>query len=292
MKIKEIITITRIIALLPLIAAIFFYSQTGFAQIALLVIAGLLLLAAPNNYAKKNLKMFIETFKLKQEFAWAMVYDAGFWVVTVALGLALWKILNAIAGPLMTIPIGSLNPESIGDYNSIISAFFTKAVIALVIIWLLIAIAYGISRGLIWLKLLEKPLHMPFFFRFGLINIFWFTAIMVLFILIAAGLKTISAAGVVIVLFLAYTHITTVMHYSYVKNRAFAKAISEAFGTGIGKILAFIHPYCYIFMVYVLVIQLLRFTSGKMMLVAAFLIYFVFMAWYRIYMRNILRRIA
>ncbi len=292
---KQLITIPRIIGLILIIAGILIYKKTGFAQIALLAIIGLILLLAPKEHSKKQFRNLLESFKLKTEFAWVMFYDAVFCVAIALLGYALYRVLMAVVQPLSQIPVAAgakLGADNLEMYNNILGAFFTKAIIVLIAFWLLILVAYTISRGFIWLTLLNKPVHLPFFARFSLLNLVWCTAWLVLGMFFVVSMSTKPAAYVFIAMMLLYTHLTAALHYSYTKNRAFGKAMAEAFSTGIGKFKAFVIPYCYVFIVYVLLSQVLLIVSGNLMLAAAFIIFFAFMAWYRTYMRNILRRIS
>jgi hypothetical protein len=223
-----------------------------------------------------------------------MAYDAGFWVLVLLLAFGFMSVMKGPYAQLQGIQLTqeSITSGALEQYNGIIHNFLTTAVIALIVLWLLIVTAYSLSRGFIWLTLLEKPTHKPFFVRFEILNLVWCIAWSGLGILVYRSLIASAAPIFFIALILLYLHITTVVHYAYTKHRAFGKAIAEGFGTGIGKFGSFVQPYCYIFIIQIILTNLLKLVQGGLILTATFIVYFVFMAWYRIYMRNVLRRIA
>lgn len=293
MKIKELTTMPRIIGILLIIFAVIAYRLQQTPQAVILVIAAIILLLSPNKNAKQCFRELIESFKLKKEFAVIMFIDAMFWVVLVLLGMGLYAFLKKTAEELGIVQLTTgITPELLASYNDIISSFFTKSIIAIIIFFLLLIVAYAVSRALIWLELLNKQRHMQFLIRFGLINLVWCALWLLLTGFLLVSVRSAAGAYSLIGIMLLYTHLTTILHYSYTKKRAFGIAFKDAFGTGIGSITGFAQQYCYIFIIYILLSQILRFATGKMLLVVSFLLLFVFMAWYRIYMRNVLRRVS
>ncbi len=296
MKLKAFATIPRIIGILLILFAAYLikFSPQNIVQAGLIAVVGLILAFAQNDSAKKHFRGFIETFRLKSEFAKIMAYDAMLCVLVLLLAFGF---MSAMKGPYEQLKGLQLTQESITSgaleqYNNIIHNFLTTAVIALIVLWLLIIAAYSLSRGFIWLTLLEKQLHKPFFVRFGILNLVWCTLWAALGFLIVTSLIQPAAPIFFVALILIYVHITTVLHYAYTKHRAFGKAIAVGFGTGIGKLGSFVQPYCYVFIIHVILSNLLKLVQGGLNLTVTFIVYFVFMAWYRIYMRNILRHIA
>jgi hypothetical protein len=293
MKAKQLITIPRILGIILIILAVIIYRMQQPVQSALLAIAGIILLLAPKKSAKENLNALIASFKLKKEFAVIMFIDAVLAIACALLSVGLYRVITSNAEKLRAIPLGpSMDAANLASYNGIISSFFTASLAALIIFYVVMLAVYTIARGLIWLVLLDKPVRFPFLARFGLVNLLWCTLWVIAAGFFLAVIKSPLAVAVIFILMiLAYTHLTTILHYAYTKKREFATAFKDAFGTGIGSITKFALQYCYVFIVYVLLSQILRFATGKMLLVAAFLLFFAFMAWYRIYMRNTLRKL-
>lgn len=291
MNLKRAITMPRSIGIILILFAVFLimFSPQNIIQAGLIAIVGLILALAPNDSAKKQFKNFIATFRFKPEFAKIMVYDAIFWVIAGLLSFCFTRIMKEPYAQLKALKLTqeSITSGALEQYNVIIHGFLTTLIITLVVLWLLIVIAYSVSRGLVWLTLLDKKLQARFFVRFVILNLAWCTVWGVLGFFIVISLVQITAPIFFIALLLIYTHLTTVMHNSYTKHPAFGRPIAEGFG--IGKLGRFIQPYCYIFISYLVLTQLLKLAQGGLNLTITFIAYFAFMAWYRIYMRNILR---
>ncbi|MEM4239923.1 MAG: hypothetical protein QXK08_01925 [Candidatus Woesearchaeota archaeon] len=291
MKPKEIVTMPRIIGLVLVIIAVLSYKR-GYVQAALIAIAGLVLLFSNKEYAIRQFRAFLGSFRLKKDFVLVMFIDAAFVVLVVLLGFALYAVMMRNIAALEPIQVGAtLTEEMLTTYNDIIGNVFMKAIIAVIIFWLIFVALYSVARSLIWLVLLGKRARLSFLARMFGISIAWCTVWFGFMVLLLANARQVTGAYLFIIMMLLYTHITTVLHYSYTKNRAIGIALKDAFGTGLGSIISFVHPYCYFFIVYVVLIQLPRLVQDKAALAVSFIVYFAFMAWYRTCMRNTLRRL-
>ncbi len=293
MKTKNIITIPRIIGIALIIIAIIVQMKLQQpSQAVILAIAGLILALTPNKLAIKNFKEVIGSFKLKKEFAIILFIDAITVVVFALLLRLLYGIIVANAEALSVIQANpALNPENLAAYNELIGNFLLYSGIALLAFYFVAIVLYTLSRGFIWLFLLNKKPELGFFARFGLVNLMWCTAWTALTLFFMITIKPAGGAYLIIVVVLLYTHLTTALHYSYAKKREMKKAFLEAFSKGLGKLGAFAQPYCYMLIVYAIISQITRLIQGKFALAVIFICYFAFMAWYRTYMRNILEQI-
>ncbi len=293
MKTKNITTIPRITGIALIIIAIIVQMKLQQpSQAIILAIAGLILAIVPNNSARKNFKDAIASFRLKKEFAVIMFIDAITIIVFALLLRLLYGIIMANTEALSVIQANpALNPENLAAYNELIGNFLLYSGIALLAFYLVAIVLYTLSRGFIWLFLLGKKPELGYFVRLGLVNLMWCTAWTALTLFFMVTIKPAGGAYLVIMIVLLYTHLTTALHYSYAKKREMKKAFLEAFSKGLGKIGAFAQPYCYMLIVYAIISQITRLVQGRFALAVIFISYFVFMAWYRTYMRNILVQI-
>lgn len=294
MNLKQIITLPRILGIILLATAALAYKTQGALRAALLAIAGLVLVLTPTESGKKHWDEFLNSLKLGKEFVLIMLYDILFWALLAVLTLILANVLRTPYEQLKLVQFGgeSVSLGNLQAYNAIIENFFTATIIAIIVFWVLAILAYSLSRGLIWLTLLEKPAQQPYFMRLSLLNIVWCTVWVALAVFFMATMQQPIGAYVFLILLILYAHLTSVLHYSYTKMRAFGRAIKDAFGVGLGKLGRFAHAYCYLFVVYVILSQFQRIATGTSELLVTFIIFLVFMAWYRTYLRNILRHIA
>ncbi len=292
MNLKQLISLPRILGIILMVLAVLAYKTQGPVQVGLLAIAGATLLLTPLQAGIKHWQAFLASWKLTKEFAFVMLFDILFWAVLAILALLLSNVLKGPIEQLKSIQLDQgITLGSLQAGNAVFESVFTTAIIAVIIFWLLTIIAYSISRGLIWLTLQEKPLHKEFFVRFSILNAMWCTVWFLLTLFFLGTIVPNVAAHVFIVVLILYAHLTTLLHYSYVKKRSASKAVSDSFAS-IGKLGSFVHPYCYLFIVYLILNQAQRVTQGTTAFVTAFIVFLVFMAWYRTYFRNIMRHIA
>ncbi len=288
----KLVSVPRILGIVLIVLSVLAYKTQGPVQVGLLAIAGAVLLLTPLQAGIKHWQAFLASWKLTKEFAFMMLFDILFWAVLAILALVLSNVLKGPVEQLKSIQLDQgLTFGSLQAGNAIFQSVFTTAIITVIIFWLLTIVAYSISRGLIWLTLHEKPLHKAFFVRFSILNLVWCTIWFLLTLFFLGTIVPRVAAFLFIVVLITYAHLTTLLHYSYVKTRSFGKAVSDAFAS-IGKLGSFVHPYCYLFIVYLILNQAQRVTQGTAALVTAFIIFLIFMAWYRTYYQNILRHIA
>ena len=221
-----------------------------------------------------------------------MLFDILFWALLTVLALIMAAVMRNPYQQIKAMQLGGgLTLANVEAYNVIIEHFFVSAIVAIIVFWILIVAAYTLSRGLIWLTLLNKKAPSKFFLHLFLLNLVWCTVWLALTLFFMSTLMQPLGAFAFIIMMLLYAHITTALHYSYVKSPGFAKSIRSAFGAGLGRISKFIQPYCYIFIVYVILHQLQKFAKNTLALVVAFIVFLAFMAWYRKYLRNVLRHI-
>jgi hypothetical protein len=289
---KNLISAPRIIGLALLIIAWLAYRTQGMLRTSLLAIAGAVLVLTPLQSGKKHWQRFAESLRLGKESVVVMLYDILFWAVLAVLTLILANVLRGHYDQLKAMDLGAgFTIAKLPAYNAILQNAFTTAIVAIIIFWILVVVAYSLSRGLIWLTLLEKPVKAGFFKWFTLLNIIWCTAWLLLALFFMSTMQSMFGAYFFLVLLVLYAHLTTVLHDAYTRTQEFGRAFRGAFGIGLGRLGAFLHPYCYLFIAYVILSQLQRFAQGTTGLVITFVIFLVFMAFYRTYFRNILRQL-
>jgi len=283
------LTIPRIIGIILLGLAVLVYPRDGLSTAIWFVIAGLILLLSKKENSNKYWNKFVDSLKLKKQFGIIMLFDALFWAALVVLTLILTKVLEAPYDQLKLVQFGdSLSLSNVAVYNTIIESFFVTTIISLIVFWLLLITIYSFSRGKIWLTLLNKKASKGFFWRFTGLNLVWCTVWIAITLFFMSTLVQPYGAAVFIILLYLYPHLTTVLHYSYVKSPGFTKNIKKAFGIGIGNLSKFIHPYCYLFIVFVIIYQPQRFAQSNIVLGITLLGLLAFMAWYRTYLRDII----
>jgi len=115
------------------------------------------------------------------------------------------------------------------------------------------------------------------------------------FFIIVFGVKPQYLFYVIILFAIEYTHLTSVMHYILTKDLRIGKALKQAFVLSFSKAAkAFFVPYSFIVIVYLVLLQVFWFVpkDTNTMLFASLLFTVFFLAWYRLYLSLILKRLT
>lgn len=296
MNVKHELSIPRIIGALSALIGVLAWVQGQRIQGALLLIAGLLLVLAKKNKGLAHWAEFVHSWQLGKKLLVIALLDALFWL---ALGL-----LSGIAGILLRKQVEALRALNLnspallspGVADAGIATFknaYATSLATLAVFVLLAIIAYALSRGMIWLTILNQEPRLVFFRKFFLLNIIWLLGVLAVFLFVGLAITPAVAAVLFLLLGLLFIHLTTVLHYCFVRVRNIRKALSDAFRIGLGKMGRFVHAYCYVLLAYVIVSQVFRFARGDKFLIGiSFIILLLFMAWYRLYLGSILKRIV
>lgn len=288
----KLVTLPRIIGIVVLVITFLtYYAQQGTIQALLLGIAGLVFLCTPRKPAEKHWKQFLGSFTPNKEFGILLLLDALFWTLLAILTAILSIVLSGVVHQIKNVaPTEGIALNLLGGYNDVLQAAFTKGIASLIVFWLALMGAYALSRGMIWLSLNKKPLDARFFGRFFLLNLCWCTLWTAATLFFMSTLIQPYGGLAFVVMLLLYTHLTTILHNRYAQTRNARASVAAAFSSGIGAPARWIQPACYALLCYVIVSQIMRaLPPGKLALGVTFVLFFLFMAWYRAYMKHLLR---
>jgi hypothetical protein len=271
--------ITRILGVILLVIAALTHKHIGAGSVALLVVDGLIMLIASTKLAKKEFNFFINSFKqLDKRFVIIAFFDILF-----------------IGVFFMLIPLFSkLFMSNIGQAASVKSLVYLLIMLIayLLTITIILLAAYSFSRGIIWLTILKKKPSAHFFKRFVLLNFLWWL-ILIIPVLIFAGTKSEYFMYLIIFFIMVYVHFTTFIYYDFTKNMRIGRALKNAFKFTYANFRKFVLPYAYIMGVYFILLQVFWIIpqTEKFMFFASILFVVFFLAWFRLYMSQTLKRI-
>jgi hypothetical protein len=288
----KLITLPRIVGIVLIAIALFtHYARQGAIQALLLGIASLVLLLTPRKPAEKYWKQFLASLKPTKVFGILLLIDALFWTLLAILTVALTVVLRDVVTQVKSVaPTKDIAMNVIGTYNDVLGAAFTKGIIALVVFWVALTAAYALSRGMIWLTLHGKKFEMRFFLRFFALNLAWCTLWVAATLFLMSALMQPYGGISFLVLLPLYAHLTTILHSTYAQTRNARRSVGAAFSYGLGRLGSWANPYCYLLIGYVVLSQIMRaLPPGKLALGVTFILFFLFMAWYRVFLKNTLR---
>ena len=272
-------SITRIIGIVLLVVSMLAHKYIG-VSIALLVIAGLIMLISDKKIAKKQLNIFRRSFKEVRHKRYYVIalYDI--------LCLGVFFLIAPMFSNWFVAKMNTLTA------NNIFSLLFLLLVY-LFAVTLLLIVAYSVFKGLIWLQVMKKKVSARFLKRFFLLNLCWWLILLIPIFIFVLGAKQEYLFYSVILFAILYVHFTSIMHYVFTNDLRIGKAIKQAFAITFNNIRQFLLPYSYIILVYFIILQIFWIVpkTANIMLFASILFIVFFLAWYRLYLSEILRRI-
>jgi len=251
------------------------------SYVVAVVLAGLVLIIFDKEKTSREFSRFLDSFKLiNKRFVLIAFYDM--------LCLAVFFFVVPLFSAWFMKSISSV--ESISGLVYVLFLlwiyFFAVALILLII--------YSVFRGLIWLTILKKKPSALYFKRFFLLNLCWWLILIIPFFITVFGVKQNYLFYAVILFAVAYAHVTSVMHYVFTKDLRIGLSLRQAFVVGCAGIKEFFVPYSFIVVVYFVLLQVFWIVpkDTKTMLFASLLFTVFFLAWYRLYLSTVLRRLA
>jgi hypothetical protein len=245
------------------------------------VLAGLVLIIFPKKKASREFSRFLKSFKLvNKRFVLIAFYDM--------LCLSVFFFVVPLFSAWFTKSIAG-----VASVSSLLYVLFLLWIYFFAVT-LILLVAYSVFKGLIWLAILKKKPCARFFKRFFLLNLCWWLVLVIPFFITVFGVKQYYLFYAVVFFAVVYTHLTSVMHYVFTRDFLVGRALKQAFVTGLVRIKDFLVPYSFIVIVYLVLLQVFWFVpkDTKTMLFASLLFTVFFLAWYRLYLSLVLRRLT
>lgn len=237
----------------------------------------------------KSLKELLHSFKEKKIIL-AFIYDAVFilvaGIILKAASQILLKRMNALGITQAT------TPELMVQNMALMKQFMYTTGITAILLYIVLLAAYTISRGMIWTKIQDKQLTKKYLLKFGLLNLVWIPAWILAFALLITITNQEYYKWIMIVLGIAYIHLTTILHHTFTHKNEIGNAVQKAFSTGLGRIHKIILQYIYIIIIFIAIGQILSIATqaayGKISITASstigIAVLVLFLAWYRTYL--------
>jgi len=299
---KKYFTPPRIAGALCIIIAILAYFAGRFDfKIFLLGVAGIVLASINTKYAQSSFDDFIGTFKRWQTIVITALYDAIFWLLLVfSAQFYQWKVqakmLQTQASTMLT-QAGLADAAQLSQNVTSLRSFLTVIIAGIVVLILFNLITYTISRGLIWTNIAEKKITKKFLLKFlGLNSLWWLIWIPIIFIILITLKLSGALKGSFTLVMTIAAFFTPILHTLYMNGRGL-RSIGQAFGLGFSKLFKFAVPYCfaYIVLVIILVPTTIIFSLWPVrqptMQAISMMIAVPWMAWLRIYLYPVIKKL-
>ena len=231
-------------------------------------------------FSQKQFKFFIASFKqINKRYIFIVLYDLVFIAIFFLVIPLFSKIFMSKLQNVTTL-------EGAASVLIMLLAYLATVTIILLL-------SYSVSRGLIWSMILKKKFTAPFFKKFLLLNFLWWL-ILALPFLIVLGAKQEYLFYFIAIIAIIYIHLTSIMHYDFTKNQRIGKAMKNAFKLTYTNFKSFLLPYAYVTLVYFILLQVFWIVpqTEKYMFFASVLFVVFFLAWFRLYLSQILKKIT
>ncbi|MBD3303569.1 hypothetical protein GF343_00325 [Candidatus Woesearchaeota archaeon] len=276
----KLTSLPRIIGVILLVLSMLAHEYFG-SYVVAVVLAGLVLLIFPRKTASSGFIRFLKSFKLiNKRFVLIAFYDM--------LCLSVFFFVVPLFSAWFTKSIASVaNVKGLLHMLFLLWIYFFAVTLVLLI-------AYSVFKGLIWLAILKKQPGARFFKRFFLLNLCWWLILVIPFFIAVFGVKQYYLFYAVVFFAVIYTHLTSVLHYVFTKDLLVGRALKQAFVIGLVRFKEFLVPYSFMVIVYLVLLQVFWLVpkDTKTMLFASLLFTVFFLAWYRLYLSVVLRRIT
>lgn len=271
--------VPRVLGIALLVVAMVFHRHFG-ASVAAVVFAGMVLVVFDKRVSSAEFKSFLSSFRLDKRFVFVAFYDM--------LCLAVFFFLIPLFARYFTSGLSSAAAS--GDF--LIALFLLFVYLAAVS--LLLLAAYTVFKALVWIVILKKRKRVVYFKGLFVLNLAWWLVLLVPFAVLVFGLKPEYRFAGIIVFAVLYTHLTSLMHYSFINSMRVGRALSRAFALTFSNFRGFLLFYSYAVIVYFVLLQVFWFVpkGANIMLFVSLLFTVFFLAWYRLYLSRFLKRWA
>jgi hypothetical protein len=271
---------------------------------------------AKKRLLKEKWKLFLDSFRLKSNFLYIILYDLLFYVITIPLFILFPFMLNKkLAGmdPDILYKMGSVMNVTAAQTQELemavqsMQSFFAFFVFGMIFLAIASLLAFTLSRTLIWNYLLKQKFDLKHYLRFNVVNIIIAVFLFIVYLIISklriavltplVNISLIFAFVVSSLLFLmlfsAITYFVNLVYINYTKKSEIIGSFSAAFKLIKSRISDIFPSYLFIVAVSIIIsfiAQLFWLIPFAVQRYLNFAVFILFAAWVRIYILGAIKR--
>ncbi len=253
------------------------------------------------DYLDENIKLALTSIKERpKKLILPSVVDIIFYVLIAIVFIAFGSYLVSISAGFPLMQPELLQPEQLEPYDDMFASLIVKVLVSVSILFIVINALTAVAKGTIWQYVLKKKLEVKDYFKLAGLN----ALMLLLFILVilmlpikfidpTSNASLIGYAVFVNLMTLVLLHFSIIVYYKFVSLKKFFTAIKEGFLVGI-KVHRFIFPYLLsivVLFVLGLVTVPLQLLGDVVNLVVSTILLLIFMAWFRFYIAEVIKRV-
>ncbi len=261
------------------------------------------------NLIKKS--AFVRSFKLDKRFFFVLLLDLFFILLLFSL-VALYTFilrgnldemrpLDDSAKRIKDMMEGNLEltPQLEGDMDLVMSAlkvFVSKMALVSILFLIMIIMAAGFIRGLVWCRILKEKLTKKIFFKFSILlfvwNLLW--SLMLLIIVFGLRFRVDIIQKIAIAEFFLYIYFSLIICPIFFRTKNVFGAIKESFYLGASKFYLIIPSVLIMWLILMLlsfIRVMLSSLPSTLFLIIAFVLYLTYLVWIKFYINLVIEKI-
>lgn len=252
---------------------------------------------------KQELKLFLDSFKLKKNFLYIILYDLLFFIIAILFvkffGGIIGKMSSNVDLSIVERVLISPSPAQTeilkATVNNVKMVIF-GAMIAFTLYLIIIIFIWSLSRGLIYTTLLNKKFDKKFYWKFLLLNLLFYIPLLILLFAFIYVIKELpQAIYALFLILLIAVYFLALSYISFVKIGKVFKAVGNALEFGFTKIHKMIIPLILIIIIFVIMslitANIIKILSFAIQPYVSLLIFIIYLAWARIYFVKVVEKI-
>lgn len=261
-------------------------------------------------------KLFIDSFKLKSNFLYIILYDLLFYVIIIPLFILFTVILNKKSA--------AIDPEILSKFTTMtnitaaqtqelelmaqsMQSFFYFFIMGIIFLIIATLLAFTLSRTLIWNHLLKKKFNLKKYLKFNILNILLAIALAIVFLIIlklrmpvmtilvniSLNFVLIVSSLLFLIIFMAISYFASLIYINYTLTAKVFNSFDKTFKLIKNKFENISYSYVFILITAIIIsliariIWLLPFYIQKYFNIGVVIL---FLAWMRMYIIDVLKQ--
>lgn len=247
------------------------------------------------SFIKQNYSNFINSLgNINLKIFFIVILDVLFYYIFMQAGrFLITQIQKKSTNIDLTQNLLELSQQNAAQLLSSLKEFFFFIIILLILFVIAVIINWSIIKGIIWNFTKHKKPSLKFMKKFLLLNFIWLPIWILIFLLIAFGIKQSAAPIFMIIAFMLAVYFTNILYPLFLANNKIS-SIKESFRLGFKKIHYFIIPYIIIIALFLILSKIysIAVLGINISPYVSYTFIIIYIAWIRYYMVEVVNSIV
>lgn len=241
------------------------------------------------SYFQKTIRIYLNSFAKPKLLGIVFLLNLLFILFTY-IGFYITKLLlKTPFKNLSSVNLESIDLKSLAELNLVTSTlrtFIITLIIAAIISFLFILLAFSIFEGIAWCRILKKEFTLKYLRRFTLLNLIWLLSFTALFFIILIGFKQDAMQITILALISIFIYFTPILFFLFTKENKLSQ-IKKALKIGVTKIHYFLIPIMFISITYLIITRVsILYRNMSSAIFFNLVLFLLLFAWVKIYLSD------